>query len=64
LDEICGDQRWEAEIKNEMKFYRPIVDGSEIPRPTTVWMVLKPLVNNGILSTNLNWCRISEPSTV
>ena len=23
------------------------VDGSEIPRPTTVWMELKPVVNNG-----------------
>ena len=22
------------------------VDGSEIPRPTTVWMVIKPVVNN------------------
>ena len=22
--------------------YNPTVDGSEIPRPTTVWMVLKP----------------------
>ena len=29
--------------------------GSEIPRPTTVWMVLKPVVNNGIFISNLNW---------
>ena len=33
------------------------VDGSEI-RTTTVWMVLKPVVDNGDkLPTNLNWCR-------
>ena len=32
------------------------VDGSEIPRPTTVWMVRINLVNNGISTTNLTWC--------
>ena len=47
------------------------VDGSEIPFPTTsqtttVWMVLKPVVNNGISTTfpSTGACRISEPSTV
>ena len=41
-----------------------LVDGSEIPFPTTVWMY-KNLVNNGISTTNLNRFsrRISEPST-
>jgi len=42
-------------------------DGSEIPMPTTVWMFVKPLVNHGSATTNLNWSvrrRISnEPST-
>ena len=28
-------------------FQLATVDASEIPRPTTVWMVLKPVVNNG-----------------
>ena len=44
------------------------VDGPEIPRPTTVWMVLKPVVNNGIMN-QMNTIstgdrRISEPSRV
>ncbi len=34
---------------------RDTVDGSEIPFPTTVWMVLKPVVNNGISTTKLKW---------
>ena len=43
------------------------VDGSEIPRPTTVWMVLEPCNLHGIIYLSLNWWvyRISnEPSTV
>ena len=38
----------------------------EIPRPITVWMVIKPVLNNGISTTNFNWWvfRIYEPSTV
>ena len=39
------------------------VDGSEIPRPTTVWMY-KTLVNNGINYQPQQVSRISEPSTV
>ena len=40
------------------------VDGSEILFPTT-WDVPKtPSFSNGKKTTNLNWCRISEPSTV
>ena len=41
------------------------VDGSEIPRPTTVWMVLKPVVNSGrYLTISTGERRISEQSTV
>ena len=38
----------------EKKWGNTVV-GSEIPFPTTVWMVLKPIVNNGMSTTNLNW---------
>ena len=37
------------------------VDGSEIPRPTTLWMFLKPCKQ---WDTLLPVCRISEPPTV
>ena len=43
-------------------FHWTTVD-SEIPRPTT-WMVLKPVVNNGINHQPQLVSRISEPSTV
>ena len=45
---------------------RDTVDGSEIPFPTTVWMVLKPVVNNGISTTKLKWWvyRISNGWTI
>ena len=43
------------EIKTFAKFPGPNVDGSEILRPTTFWMVLKPVVNNGIKYSSLNW---------
>ena len=50
-------------------YFNPIKgDGWNTAKVTTVWMVLKPVVNNGIFTTNLNWWsprRISnEPSTV
>ena len=43
-------------------YFLHTVDGSEIPFPTT-WDVKKPTNNEGY-SPNINWCRISEPSTV
>ena len=44
------------EIHPETDIYISLVFfGSEIRRATTVWMVLKPVVNNGISTTNLNW---------
>ena len=39
----------------EMKLSSHTADGSEIPRPSTFWMYPKPLVNNGMSTTNLNW---------
>ena len=39
------------------------VDGSEIRR-SPAGMVLKPVVNNGISTTNLNWFAGFQPSTV
>jgi len=39
-------------------------DGSEIPRPTTGWMYKNPVNNADIIRILVNWCRISEPSTV
>ena len=47
------------------QMYFHTVDGSEIPRPTTVWMYPKPC-NNEISTTHLNWLyrRIFEPATV
>ena len=46
----------------DMKAVRSTVDGSEIPRPTTVWMVLKPVVNNGINYQPQLVSRISDGS--
>ena len=43
-------------------FQLATVDASEIPRPTTVWMVLKPVVNNGKKTTNLNWLHGYTPN--
>ena len=50
-------------------YFNPIKgDGWNTAKVTTVWTVLKPVVNSGIFTTNLNWWsprRISnEPSTV
>ena len=44
----------------------PTVDGSEIPFPTTVWMVLKPVVNDGdkLPFPQLVITRFLKPSTV
>ena len=44
----------------------PTVDGSEIPRPTTFWMVLKPLKKKWDFNYQpqlVSSRRISEPST-
>jgi len=47
--EVCGGF-WESLRRFEIG----TVDGSEIPRPTTVWMYKHP-VNDRISTTNLNW---------
>ena len=41
------------------------VDGSTIPFPTTVWMVLKPVLNNGIFyqPSTIRQEQIQEPKT-
>jgi len=45
-----------AEVSTKIENCRiHTVDGSEIPWPTTVWMMLKPVVNNGIRYLHLNW---------
>ena len=36
-----------VKVDSEAATYTYVVDGSEIPRPSTVWMVLNPVVNNG-----------------
>ena len=63
---------WRASIRGNVETWNTqdvrdfdTVDGSEIPRPTTVWMVLKLLYTMGN-TTNLNWwvSWISEPSTL
>jgi len=40
------------------------VDASEIRSPAITTGDVEILVNNGINYLSLNWCRISEPSTV
>ena len=46
-----------------LAFIKPTVDGSEI-RLTTQHVMYETSVNNGIHQLYINWCRISEPSTV
>ena len=41
-------------IDNDPHKVQGTVDGSGIPN-NHLWMVLKPVVNNGISTTNLNW---------
>ena len=61
-DYISLHQQGEA-LKSQRRIRT--VDGSEIRRSnrTTVWMVLKPIVNNGI-NYQPQLVQISEPSTV
>ena len=46
---------------SDMKLWST-ADGSEIPRPTTVWMVLKPWTKNRINYCSLNWWVYRIPS--
>ena len=52
---IIGDSFKEKVLMWLRGHFHQTVDGSEITRPTTGWMVLRPVVNNGISTTNVNW---------
>ena len=60
MPKIFGPQCWDFWMIR-------LIDGSEIPRPTTIWDGAKTRrkVMIGISYLSLNWCfgRISEPST-